>query len=55
MNSKTNGRKNIDIHMKYHPNQIYNMSNSPVNQSSYINHQKQYSDYQVISPIHSKK
>ena len=54
MNSKTNGRKNIDIHMKFHPNQIYNMSNSPVNQSSYLNHQKQYSDFQLISPINTK-
>ena len=54
MNSKTNGRKNIDIHMKFHPNQIVNMSNSPVNQSSYLNHQKQYSDFQLISPINTK-
>ena len=54
MNSKTNGMKNKDIHMKYNPNQIYNISNSPVNQSSYIHHQKQYSDYQVISPSQNK-
>ena len=40
--------------MKFHPNQIYNMSNSPVNQSSYLNPQKQYSDFQLISPINTK-
>ena len=54
MNSKTNGMKNKDILRKYNPQQIYNISNSPVNQSSYIHHQKQYSDYQVVSPSQNK-
>ena len=54
MNPKTNGMKNLDIHMKYHPNQIYNVSSSPNNQSSYMHHQKQFSDYQLISPGQNK-
>ena len=54
MNPKANGIKNLDIHMKYHPNQIYNVSSSPNNQSPYIHHHKQFSDYQLISPGQNK-
>ena len=40
--------------MKYRPKRIYQVPNSPNNQSSLIHHQKQYSDYHVISPNQNK-
>ena len=50
MNHKTNGINKPDIQMNYRPQRIYNSGNSPNNKSSMVYHQKQYSDYQIISP-----
>ena len=50
MNPKTNGINNPDIQMKYRPKKIYPSGNSPKNILSKAYHQKQYSDYQMITP-----
>ena len=50
MNHKTKGINKQDIQMKYRPKRIYQGMNSPKNMSSQVYHQKQYSDYQIISP-----
>ena len=54
MNQKTNAINYPDIQMKYRPKGFYQALNSPKNKSSLISHQKQYSDYQVISPNQNK-
>ena len=41
---------NPDIQMKYRPKRIYPAGNSPKNISSKVNHQKKFSDYQMVSP-----
>ena len=50
MNPKTNGIHKKNIQMKYKAKRMYQIPNSPKNQSSLIHHQKQYSDYHAIEP-----
>ena len=54
MKSKAYGMKNIDINMKHRPKQLYNVSRSPNNQSSYILNQNKFSDFKVMSPPNNK-
>ena len=50
MNQKTKALNYPVIQMKYSPKNIYQSGNSPHNISSKVYHQKQFSNYQIISP-----